>query len=174
MRYSATKHHSDIRHCILLKLQCIEEGFWLLHNIAQIVLIRQNYCEDDDIVFLPFITTRWILNLKVCLFIFDETKLHFPWLSKFYLCCVVVKLRFTFPASTSRRYSIFNWNTDHNHSEALLSTGVPHYRLCYSPIFQLQNYSCSAVLWNHSHLGNCQNVIKIFVVNSLSLQVQPH
>ena len=55
-------------------------------------------------------------------------------------------------------------------------------KLCYPQVFHITdcailqsfNYRIIAVLWNHSHLGNCQNVIKIFVVNSLSLQVQPH
>ena len=172
MRYSATKHHSDICHCILLKLQfqCIEEGFWLFRNFAQIVLIRQNSKK-------MMILSIYLLSLQdgFSIWKFASSSLmrpNFIFLGSWISIYVGVELRFSFTAS--RRYSIFNWNTDHNHSEALLSTGVPHYRLCYSPIFQLQNYSCSAVLWNHSHLGNCQNVIKIFVVNSLSLQVQPH
>ena len=165
MRYSATKHHSDICHRTLLKLQCIEEGLWLLATS-----LRQSPSDKE-----------W----RYCLFTFYHHKmdsqfeslpLHLWWDQTSFS----LDLEFLFMFVLNRDFLLQLRGDIQFSTEKLITITA---KLCYPQVFhiiidcailQSFNYRIIAVLWNHSHLGNCQNVIKIFVINSLSLQVQPH
>ena len=166
MRYSATKHHSDICHRTLLKLQCIEEGF-------------------DSFATLPRQSDKTLWGWWwYCLFTFYHHKmdsqfeslpLHLWWdqtsfsLALEFLFMLVLNCDFLLQLRGDIQFS----------TEKLITITA---KLCYPQVFHITdcailqsfNYRIIAALWNHSHLGNCQNVIKIFVINSLSLQVQPH